>query len=90
MLLLISATTGTLLIVGEPIDEALRPDLHRASNYRMPGGVAMCWACLAFFAGIVVLLTFEADTRQALIATPTWFVLLGLAYAWLRTRAGKR
>ena len=67
-----------------------RPDLHRASNYRMPGGVAMCWACLAFFAGIVVLLTFEADTRQALIATPTWFVLLGLAYAWLRTRDGKR
>ena len=32
MLLLISATTGTLLIVGEPIDEALRPDLHRAQQ----------------------------------------------------------
>ena len=67
-----------------------RSDLHRASKSRRPGGVAMCWACLAFFAGIVVLLTFEADTRQALIATPTWFVLLGLAYAWLRTRDGKR
>ena len=63
-----------------------RPNLHTASNYRMPGGVAMCWLCLAFFAGIIVLLTFEADTRQALIATPVWFVVLGVAYAWLQAR----
>ena len=63
-----------------------RADLHQASRYRMPGGVAMCWACLAFFAGIIVLLTFEADTRQALLATPLWFVLLGVAYVSLRSR----
>ncbi|QMV73963.1 D-serine/D-alanine/glycine transporter [Comamonas piscis] len=64
-----------------------RPELHRTSNYRMPGGVFMCWACLAFFAAVLVLLTLELDTRQALIATPAWFVLLGLAYAWQRKRA---
>ena len=63
-----------------------RAELHQASRYRMPGGVAMCWACLAFFAGIIVLLTFEADTRQALLATPLWFVLLGVAYVSLRSR----
>ena len=63
-----------------------RADLHQASRYRMPGGVAMCWACLAFFAGIIVLLTFEADTRQALLATPLWFVLLGVAYVSMRSR----
>ena len=63
-----------------------RPELHQQSHYKMPGGVAMCWLCLAIFAGIVVLLTFETDTRQALIATPLWFVLLGGAYAWLRAR----
>ncbi|QIL43849.1 D-serine/D-alanine/glycine transporter [Acidovorax sp. HDW3] len=57
-----------------------RPQLHTASIYKMPGGVAMCWACLAFFAAILVLLTFEADTRQALIATPVWFVLLALGW----------
>ena len=62
-----------------------RADLHQASRYRMPGGVAMCWACLAFFAGIIVLLTFEADTRQALLATPLWFVLLGVAYVSMRS-----
>lgn len=64
-----------------------RPALHRASHYRMPGGVFMCWVCLAFFAAVLVLLTLELDTRQALIATPAWFVLLGLAYAWQRRRA---
>ncbi len=64
-----------------------RPALHEASRYRMPGGVFMCWVCLAFFAAVLVLLSLELDTRQALIATPAWFVLLGLAYAWQRKRA---
>jgi D-serine/D-alanine/glycine transporter len=64
-----------------------RPQLHQSSNYRMPGGVFMCWVCLAFFAAVLVLLTLELDTRQALIATPAWFALLGLAYAWQRKRA---
>ncbi|ULR90686.1 D-serine/D-alanine/glycine transporter [Comamonas sp. B21-038] len=64
-----------------------RPALHEASHYRMPGGVFMCWVCLAFFAAVLVLLSLELDTRQALIATPAWFVLLGLAYAWQRKRA---
>lgn len=66
-----------------------RPGLHAASRYRMPGGVAMCWACLAFFAAILVLLCLEPDTRQALAVTPLWFVLLGLAYrAMLRRQGG--
>ena len=77
----------SLILLSYIIYRKNRPDLHAASKYRMPGGVAMCWLCLAFFAGIVVLLSFEADTRQALIATPVWFVLLGGAYAWLRKRA---
>ena len=47
----------------------------------------MCVACLAFFAGILVLLTLKDDTRQALIVTPLWFVLLGVAYQFVRKRA---
>ena len=63
-----------------------RPALHAASKYKMPGGVAMCWACLAFFAGILVLLSLETDTRQALGVTPLWFVLLGVAYRFMLRR----
>ena len=59
-----------------------RPHLHQASKYKMPGGVWMCYVCLAFFAFVVVLLTLQTDTREALLASPFWFVLLALAYAW--------
>ncbi|MCO8164997.1 D-serine/D-alanine/glycine transporter [Pseudomonas sp. 21LCFQ02] len=57
-----------------------RGHLHQASKFRMPGGVFMCWVCLAFFAFILVLLALQADTRQALLVTPVWFVVLGVAY----------
>ena len=51
----------------------------------MPLGKLMCWVCMAFFAGVLVLLTLQDDTRQALIVTPLWFVILGIGY-WLRCR----
>ena len=53
----------------------------------MPGGVIMCWVCLVFFAFVLVLLTLEPDTRQALIASPVWFAILGIAYFLRRKRA---
>ena len=64
-----------------------RPELHEASIYKMPGGVFMCWACLAFFVFVLVLLTLQSDTRAALLASPVWFVLLAVAYAWKGRRA---
>ena len=57
-----------------------KAELHAKSAFKMPGGQFMCIACLAFFAFMIVLLTFEADTRQALIATPIWFVILTIGY----------
>src|SRR5256885_9212255 len=64
-----------------------RAALHEASRYKMPGGVAMCWACLVFFAAILGLLTLQADTRQALVVTPAWFALLAIAYQFVRRRS---
>ncbi|MDN6137888.1 D-serine/D-alanine/glycine transporter [Corynebacterium sp.] len=52
------------------------PERHAASKFKVPGGVFMCWVVLAFFAFMVVVLTFENDTRSALIVTPIWFVIL--------------
>ncbi|PKH24223.1 D-serine/D-alanine/glycine transporter [Enterobacterales bacterium CwR94] len=62
-----------------------RPQLHAESHYKMPLGKFMCWACMAFFAFVLVLLTLEEDTRQALLVTPIWFILLGIGW-WLRSR----
>lgn len=59
-----------------------RAHLHQASAYKMPGGLPMTFACLAFFIFVIILLTFEADTRRALIITPLWFAGLGFFY-WL-------
>ncbi|AMO81844.1 D-serine/D-alanine/glycine transporter [Obesumbacterium proteus] len=63
-----------------------RPHLHEKSIYKMPFGKLMCWVCLAFFAFVIVLLTLEADTRQALMVTPLWFVILGLGWMFIRKR----
>ncbi|MHA6197580.1 D-serine/D-alanine/glycine transporter [Pseudomonas wadenswilerensis] len=67
-----------------------RSALHEASKYKMPGGRFMCWACLVFFAGILVLLSFESDTRQALMVTPIWFVILTVTYQFVRSRRQPR
>ncbi|MDR0279395.1 MAG: D-serine/D-alanine/glycine transporter [Paucimonas sp.] len=67
-----------------------RSALHAASKYKMPGGRFMCWACLVFFAAILVLLSFEDDTRKALMVTPIWFVILTVTYQFVRSRRQPR
>ncbi len=57
-----------------------RPQLHEKSSYKMPLGKVMCWVCMAFFVFVLVLLTLEDDTREALMVTPLWFVLLGAGW----------
>src|SRR5471032_2457272 len=57
------------------------PQRHRQSAFKMPLGKPMCWVCLAFFALVLVLLTLQPDTRQALLVTPLWFIIL--AAGWL-------
>jgi D-serine/D-alanine/glycine transporter len=61
------------------------PERHAESTYKMPLGKFMCWVCMAFFAFVLVLLTLEEDTRQALMVTPLWFILLAAGW-FLRKR----
>lgn len=72
----------SLILIAYIAYRRKRPQLHEASKYKMPGGVVMCWVCLVFFAFVLVLLSLQADTREALIASPVWFLLLGIAYVW--------
>ncbi|WP_092875164.1 D-serine/D-alanine/glycine transporter [Izhakiella capsodis] len=58
-----------------------RPEQHAISVYKMPLGKIMCWVVMAFFVFIMVLLTLQDDTRQALMVTPLWFVIL--AFGWM-------
>ncbi|GGA33633.1 D-serine/D-alanine/glycine transporter [Dyella nitratireducens] len=77
----------SLILVAYMAYRRKRPQLHAASTYKMPGGVFMCWVCLAFFAFVLWLLTLQPDTREALLASPVWFVLLAVAYGWKGRRA---
>ncbi|MGD8106550.1 D-serine/D-alanine/glycine transporter [Pantoea sp. FN0302] len=61
------------------------PQRHQQSRFKMPLGKLMCWICMAFFVFVIVLLTLQEDTRQALMVTPLWFILLGIGW-WLRSR----
>lgn len=74
----------TLILVAYLVYRKQRPQLHEASTFKVPGGVPMVWVVLAFFACMVVVLFLEADTRNALLVTPAWFVVLGIA--WLVRR----
>ncbi|KRG46336.1 amino acid permease [Stenotrophomonas panacihumi] len=64
-----------------------RPERHAASKFKLPGGEVMCYVVLAFFAFVIVLLTLQPDTRQALLASPAWFLILGIGYLFKRKRA---
>ncbi|PWC22105.1 D-serine/D-alanine/glycine transporter [Brenneria roseae subsp. roseae] len=63
-----------------------RPHLHTSSQYKMPWGIFMCWVCLAFFAFVIVLLTLQPDTLQALLVTPLWFIILAITYQVIRKK----
>jgi D-serine/D-alanine/glycine transporter len=77
----------SLILCAYIVYRRKRPELHRASKYKMPGGVWMCWACLVFFAFVVVLLTLRDDTLEALLASPVWFALLAIGYFWKGRKA---
>ena len=61
-----------------------RPQLHAASKFKMPGGVAMSYVVIAFFVFTVFILSLEADTRQSLIVSPIWLIALIIGYWFLK------
>lgn len=65
-----------------------RPEKHERSKFKTPGGAIMAWAGLGFFAVVLVLLMLEADTRQALMVTPLWFVILAITYFGTKKKQG--
>ena len=76
----------TIILCSYLVYRKRRPALHQKSIYKMPAGKLMCWVCMAFFVFVLVLLSLREDTRQALIVTPLWFILLGLSYVFLRKK----
>ena len=78
----------TMILASYLVYRRRRPRLHEASVYRMPGGVPMVYAVLAFFVFLIWALTQKSDTLVALLVTPIWFAVLVVAYLVVRRRPG--
>lgn len=78
----------TIILSSYIVYRKRRPELHEASKFKMPGGIAMCYVVLAFFVFLVWAFTQKADTLHALLVTPVWFAVLGIAWLILRRRPG--
>ncbi|MUL85492.1 MULTISPECIES: D-serine/D-alanine/glycine transporter [unclassified Mycolicibacterium] len=78
----------TIILISYLVYRRRRPQLHEASKFKMPGGIAMCYVVLAFFVFLVWAFTQKEDTLHALLVTPIWFVVLGVAWLVLRRRPG--
>jgi D-serine/D-alanine/glycine transporter len=73
-----------MIIVSYFVHRRRHPQRHTDSTYKMPGGLVMCWAVLAFFAFVIWTLTTNPETAVALAWFPLWFVVL--AVGWLTVR----
>ncbi|MCW2663743.1 MAG: hypothetical protein JWP83_4895 [Mycobacterium sp.] len=62
---------------------------HADSSYKMPAGVAMCWAILGFFAFVIWTLCTERETAIALAWFPLWFLVLAAGWLVVRRRPGR-
>ena len=62
---------------------------HADSPYKMPAGVVMCLAILAFFAFVIWTLYTERETAIALAWFPLWFLVLAVGWLIVRRRPGR-
>ncbi|RIP36096.1 amino acid permease [Staphylococcus gallinarum] len=56
------------------------PNAHKASIYKLPGGVHTARLVQLFFVFILVVLFIMPDTRMGVVLSPIWFIILGLLY----------
>ena len=74
-----------VIVVSYMRFRVLRPELHAASAFRLPGGWAAAWGSLVFFAFVTWTLTLERETWLAMRVSPLWLAALGVAW-WARSR----
>jgi D-serine/D-alanine/glycine transporter len=78
-----------IILVAHLRFRKLKPDVAKKSSFKMPLSPVINWIVLAFFAFVIVVLGFAADTRIALFITPVWFVIITIAYMITKKNNGK-
>ncbi|ANF83263.1 amino acid transporter (plasmid) [Acinetobacter sp. NCu2D-2] len=62
------------------------PVLHEQSTYKMPLGIFMSWATLAFLVFSLIILALDKQTFIALAISPLWFLALYFFYSRRRKK----
>ena len=75
-----------MIVVSYLVYRRRHPQRHADSAYKMPAGVMMCWAILAFFAFVIWTLCTERETAVALAWFPLWFLVLAAGWLIVRRR----
>jgi D-serine/D-alanine/glycine transporter len=76
----------TMIIVSYLVYARRFAQRRADSAYKMPGGVVMCWAVLAFFAFVIWTLTTERESAIAMAWFPLWFIVLAAGWLIVRRR----
>ena len=79
----------TMIIVSYLVYARRYADRRADSRYKMPGGVASCWAVLGFFGFVIWTLITEHETAIALAWFPLWFVVARCRVAARSTPPGR-
>lgn len=79
----------TMIVISYLVYRRRHAARHIESLYKMPGGVAMCWAILAFFVFVIWTLSTEPETAVGMMWFPVWFVLLAAGWLIVRRRPGR-
>jgi D-serine/D-alanine/glycine transporter len=77
-----------MIVISYLVYRRRYPDRHADSIYKMPAGVVMSWATLAFFAFVVWTLSTVRETAVGLAWFPLWFVVLAVGWLIVRRRPG--
>ena len=74
----------TMILISYLVYRRRRPHEHAASAFRMPLGRSMPYVVMAFFVFLLWAFTQDPETLIGLIATPVWFIVVGIGYLLLR------
>ncbi|PCT85439.1 gamma-aminobutyrate permease, partial [Listeria monocytogenes] len=77
----------TLIMIAYYRYTRVRPDLHKGSKFKMPGGKIMALCIIIFFAFIFCVLFVNPETRIGVIFAPLWIVVLAIMYRQYKKHA---
>jgi D-serine/D-alanine/glycine transporter len=78
-----------MIVVSYLVYRRRHAQRHETSIYKMPAGVLMSWAVLAFFVFVIWTLCTEKETATALAWFPLWFLVLAAGWLIVRRRPGR-